>query len=267
MNNLGGQLNGVVGQMITQPNQMQAQVVGQAPVQAGSTIQPNQQGIQGMFTQEQLNSIISNRINPLNQRIQDLSNQLAQAQQLSQSYLSELTSMKNRESAINAGVPAQFLDFAIFEANKLAVNGKSFDDAIKEYVATNGQLFGVSQMDNQAQQAVNTPTVMQATQGVANPAQVIQAQQSSPNNMVVGNNQVVPSNQVMASGDAGVSIQASQQASVVTPNSTPVMNQVPVSNQVPVQYGATSIQNAGNPVDTNNVNSQVEAFLKARGLK
>ena len=247
MNSLDGQMTNVTGQLGVQPQQMQAQVVNTAPVQQPVVATQPVQNNQALFTQEQLNSIISGRINPLNQKINDLNTQLAQAQQLSQSYLNELTGFKQRDAAVKAGVPAQFVDFAVFEANKLAVNGKSFEDAIKEYVASNGQLFGVSQNGSQVQPAP-TPVVGQTTQVVANPAQTIQAQQI--NNGAIG---VVPNAQVV-----------NTQPVVTNQNVQPSVGVVPQMN---VQYGATSVQTAGNPANTNNIDSQVDAFLKAHNLK
>ena len=247
MNGLDGQMTNVIGQLGVQPQQMQAQVVNQAPVQQPVVATQQVQNNQALFTQEQLNSIIAGRINPLNQKISELNTQLAQAQQLSQSYLNELTGFKQRDAAVKAGVPAQFVDFAVFEANKLAVNGKSFEDAIKEYVASNGQLFGVSQNGSQVQ-PTPTPVVGQTTQVIANPAQTIQAQQT--NNGAVG---VVPNAQVV-----------NTQPVVTNQNVQPSVGVVPQMN---VQYGATSVQTAGNPANTNNIDSQVDAFLKAHNLK
>lgn len=247
MNSLDGQMTNVNGQLGVQPQQMQAQVVNQAPVQQPVVTNQQAQNNQALFTQEQLNSIISGRINPLNQKISELNAQLAQAQQLSQSYLNELTGFKQRDAAVKAGVPTQFVDFAVFEANKLAVNGKSFEDAIKEYVASNGSLFGVSQNGSQVQ-PTPTPVVGQTTQVVANPAQTIQAQQT--NNGAIG---IVPNAQVV-----------NTQPVVANQNVQPSVGVVPQMN---VQYGATSVQAAGNPANMNNIDSQVDAFLKAHNLK
>lgn len=247
MNGLDGQMTNVNGQVGVQQQQMQAQVVNTAPVQQPVVTNQPVPNNQALFTQEQLNSIISGRINPLNQKISELNAQLTQAQQFSQSYLNELTGFKQRDVAVKTGVPTQFVDFAVFEANKLAVNGKTFEDALKEYVASNGSLIGVSQSGGQGQ-PTQTPAVGQPTQGVANPAQTNQVQQT-----INGAQGVVPNAQV--------------------PNTQPVVvNQgvqptVGVSPQMTVQYGATSVQTAGNPANTNNVDSQVDAFLKARGLK
>ena len=149
-----------------------ATVIQSQPV---SSVQPNNAS-QALFTQEQLNSIISNRVNPLNQKITDLSNQLAQAQQLSQSYLNELTGYKHREIATKVGVPDKFVDFAVFEASKLAVDGKGFEDAMKEYVTSNQQLFVVANNNNQVSQSTQTPVDQSTTQGVVNPAQIVNAQ-------------------------------------------------------------------------------------------
>ena len=246
MNSLGCQMTNVNGQLGVEPQQMQAQVVNQAPVQQPVVTTQPAQNNQALFTQEQLNSIISGRINPLNQKINDLNTQLAQAQQLSQSYLNEWTGFKQRDMAVKAGVPTQFVDFAVFEANKLAVNGKSFEDAIKEYVASNGQLFGVSQNGSQVQ-PTPTPVVGQTTQVVANPAQTIQAQQT--NNGAVG---IVPNAQFV-----------NTQPVVDNQNVQPSIGVVPKMN---VQYGATNIQSAGNPANVNNMDSQVEAYLKKHNL-
>jgi hypothetical protein len=255
MNNIGNQVTDVNGQVVAQQQQVQAQVVNTVPVQQPVVNVQPAQNTQAMFTQEQLNSIISGRINPLNQKIQELNAQLAQAQQLSQSYLNELTGFKNRESAVKAGVPAQFVDFAVFEASKLAVNGKSFEDAMKEYVASNGSLFGVSQMNNQVQQTAS-PAVQQTTQGVAIPAQNVQTQQvSTVNGQVAG--QATNQNEVN-----------NQVANTNVANNGIVQQTVGVSlPQTNVQYGATSVQTAGNPANVNSVDSEVDAFLKSRGLR
>ena len=247
MDGLDVQMTNVNGQLGVQPQQMQAQVVNTAPVQQPVVATQPVQNNQALFTQEQLNSIISGRINPLNQKINDLNTQLAQAQQLSQSYLNELNGFKQRDAAVKAGIPNQFVDFAVFEANKLAVNGKTFDVAIKEYVSSNGSLFGVSQNGSQVQ-PTPTPVVGQTTQVVANPAQTIQAQQT--NNGAVG---AVPNAQVV-----------NTQPVVTNQN---VQSSIGVVPQMNVQYGATSVQTAGNPANTNNIDSQVDAFLKAHNLK
>lgn len=192
------------------------------------------QNTQAVFTQEQLNSIISGRINPLNQSISDLKTQLADSQKLNASYLNELNDFKKRDSAVKAGVTSQFVDFAVFEANKLAVGGKTFDDAIKEYVASNASLFGVSNVGNQVA-ASTSPAGANTTQSNAGSTQVAGQLQNFNNNV----------NAQFQNGNVN-----NQNGNIV--------------------YGATN-QSGQTPNNITNGNviqsSDVDAFLKARGLK
>ena len=87
MDNFGNQMTNVNGQVVAQPAQQPAQAAQTVVQQQPVVMQQPVQNTQAMFTQVQLNSIISGRINPLNQKITDLNTQLAQALQLSQSYL------------------------------------------------------------------------------------------------------------------------------------------------------------------------------------
>ena len=256
MNNLvNTQFAGNVQQIDTN-QQMQAQAAINANVGQMQNVQPIQsnQNVQAMFTQEQLNSIIQGRVNPLNQKITDLTNQLAQSQQIANSYLNELTGFKQRDAASKAGVPSQFIDFAVFEANKLAINGKSFEDAIKEYVASNQQLFGVSNMGSQAP-ANTAPIGNVATQGSANPAQTIQTQQTVNNTQqAVNNNQPNVSNiqpNIQVGVTSGQYVQNAQQ-----PGAT-------VSGGI---VGSTGYSLAGNPQTVNNVENDVTSFLKTKGV-
>ena len=228
MNNLDGQMTNSQQGAIQQTNQ-QAQVAPVVqPVQYGAV--QGSQPSQALFTQEQLNSIISNRINPLNQKISDLTNQLEQANKLSESYLSELTGYKNREVATKQGVPSKFVDFAVFEASKLAINGKSFEDAMKEYVSSNQQLFGIPDNSSQVNVTTQTPVVQQPTQGIVNPAQTIDAQNSL--------NQGYPQQQ-------SIPIQAPQQN---------------------IRFGTTGIQNTQSTPLNANIEAEVNEFLKNNHL-
>lgn len=203
------------------------QVVGNQPA-----TNIDSQNAQALFTQEQLNSIISGRINPLNQRVQDLSSQLAQSQQLAASYLNELTGYKQRDIVTKAGVPAQFVDFVVFESNKLAVNGKSFDDAVKEYTTNNASLFGTPQMVSHPT-SVSTPNIEVGTQGNVGSAQT---------------NQVLQSN-----GQTGSVAQSGQSSQ-------------PIGVVPPTQVGGTFAQGGKNPTSVNNIDSEVTAFLQSRHL-
>ena len=74
-----------------------AGTVGQSGVTQAVT---TSQSSGNMFTQEQLNSIIAGRINPLNQKLTELSSQLAKAEKLTSQYHEELESYKRKEIAL-----------------------------------------------------------------------------------------------------------------------------------------------------------------------
>lgn len=109
--------------------------------QAGATPQNSDH----MFTQEQLNSIISGRINALNQKVGELSTALEKSNKLTEQYHAELEGYKRKEIALKEGISADLVDYAIFGANKLVSKDKSFEDALKEFKASNATLFGVTQ--------------------------------------------------------------------------------------------------------------------------
>ena len=138
-----------------------AGTVGQSGVtQAVTTTQSSG----NMFTQEQLNSIIAGRINPLNQKLTELSSQLAKAEKLTSQYHEELENYKRKEIALKEGISADLVDYAIFGASKLVSKDKTFEVALKEFKEANGSLFkatqqasgsenGSTQTNNNGQQA------------------------------------------------------------------------------------------------------------------
>ena len=233
---------------LTQQN-VQSQPTQTQVVNQGYSTQPTQsaQNSQALFTQEQLNSIIQGRVNPLNQRVQDLTNQLAQAQQLSQSYLNELQGYKNKEIVANAGVPAYMQEFVAFEAQKLAVNGKSFADAVKEYTQANAQLFNIGQGIQNTQPTPQTiPSVGQVSS------------QTAMQNTSVAQNQQVNTNQP--------SIVAQVQGVAQNPSVT-VQSTVQSVQAGQVAQGATSFTGVVNPNGVNDVDSAVDAFLRNKGIR
>lgn len=245
MDNLNGQVINVNGQQAaTQPVVQPTPQVGNMQV-AQATMQTLNGNVQAMFSQDQVNSIVSGRVNPLNTRIQDLTAQLAQAQQLSNSYLNELNGFKQRDMALKAGIPSQFVDFAVFEANKLAVSGKSFEAAIQEFATANVALFGTPQMSSQQQDANVTPNNAQAVQqNPANSTQTAQPQQQNVQGQVASN--------------------------VQTTQSVPYVQQVQGVQALPnpQSVGASTYTGVGNSVITNNsVESEVAAFLAKKGVK
>lgn len=268
-------LTGATVVMGTQATGVQGQVPQTQVVNQGYQVPPAQQAqnSQALFTQEQLNSIIQGRVNPLNQRIAEMQAQLAQAQQLSQSYLNELTGYKNKETVIAAGVPAQYADFVAFEAGKLAVNGKSFADAVKEYTTVNAQFVGVNQgaqSTQSAQQAV--PPVMQnlqqtAMQGtsVAQNQQVNTQQPSSNGQGAVGVANVNTNAQTAVVGSQAVS--GVQMAGALVTGNVAGQN-AQVHGTVVGQVGGSSFTGVSTPQGAQTaVDAAVDAFLRGKGIR
>lgn len=230
---------------LTQQN-VQSQPTQTQVVNQGYPTQPIQSApnSQALFTQEQLNSIIQGRVNPLNQRVQDLTSQLAQAQQMSQSYLNELQGYKNKEIVASAGVPAYMQEFVAFEAQKLAVNGKSFADAVKEYTQANAQLFNINQGTQNTQP---TPQPIPAVGQVSS--------QTAMQNVSVAQNQQVNTNQPSAVA----------QVQGVAQN--PSVAGQPINQAGQVAQGATSFTGVVNPNGVNDIDGAVDTFLRNKGIR
>lgn len=263
MNNL---TNVTANVPLTQQN-VQSQPTQTQVVNQGYPAQPTQsaQNSQALFTQEQLNSIIQGRVNPLNQRVQDLTNQLAQAQQLSQSYLNELQGYKNKEIVASAGVPAYMQDFVAFEAQKLAVNGKSFADAVKEYTQANAQLLNIGQSTQNTQPTPQTiPPVGQVSS------------QTAMKNVSVAQNQQVNTNQPSVVAQAkgitqnpSVTVQSTVQSGQVAQGvaQSPSVVGQSINQTGQVAQGATSFTGVVNPNGVNDIDSAVDTFLRNKGIR
>ena len=254
--NMVQQVVGVPFQQQAAQNQTQGIQQQTVAMQQPAGAQVVQQGVSQpsaqMFTQEQVNSIVSGRVNALNQKVQELTTLLTASQQNAATYFSELNAYRQRETVNKAGVPAQFADFVIFEASKLAVNGKSFEDAVKEYTASNQQLLVQNQMGMQANAAVS-PVSQQATQVVATPAQQPQTQNFQP---------VVATQATVGAQAAGV---VPQQSNTVVVPQAQVVSQ-PVIQTQPVVVGQTGFSNPPNVGAVHTINSDVTAFLKTKGI-
>lgn len=252
------------GHVATQSGMAVGAVGGQASVvpQVGVTQQvqastPSSVGVpdsQVLFTQEQVNSIVGGRVNPLNQRVSDLTAQLAQSQQVANSYLNELNGYKQREMARSAGVPEMFINYAVFEASKLAVDGKEFSAALNEFVQANSQLF------------VNPQTVGQ--QVAKAPAQGVMQNAAQPNQAM---QMATPAGQQVQFSMVG---KVAGQGTQSVPAASPVGMQLGVSQpqmvqqvQAPAQLGSSGVVGVGGSVtDVNLVDSAVTALLTKKGV-
>lgn len=121
-----------------------------------------------LFSQDELNAIVQSRVNNLNQKITDLNGQLAKATADASAYKAQLEGFAQKEQAVKLGIKSEFVDFAIFNANKLAVDGKTFEVALGEYAAANKALLGIPdvQDNNNQNSSPNSNNVTPAQQKV-----------------------------------------------------------------------------------------------------
>lgn len=120
------------------------------------------QGVQGQvsFTPEQqdmINNIVSGRVNEVSAKYQG---KLTQLQQVAQSYANaqaELEQYKMNDVLNKSGVQPLFAKFVASEAKALAVNGKTFDVAVAEYLQANPQ-FGTQTVAQNQQMQQNAQT-------------------------------------------------------------------------------------------------------------
>ena len=104
--------------------------------QANNT-QQSQNNSQRLFTQDQLNDIIAERVNVITSKYNTLNTQYEQLSKNLTTAVNELQSYKNKELATKAGVQSQFIDFVLYEANKMITDKKGIDSAIADFVKAN----------------------------------------------------------------------------------------------------------------------------------
>lgn len=117
----------------TQQNQVQTQTQPQEQQQAPQV----QNNSQRLFTQDQVNDIVAERVNGTTNKYNVLKTQYETLSNNLTAAVNELQTYKNRELAEKAGVKSQFIDFALYEAKKLTTDKKGIDVAITEFVKEN----------------------------------------------------------------------------------------------------------------------------------
>ena len=105
--------------------------------QANNTQQAQNNNSQRLFTQDQLNDIIAERVNVITSKYNTLNTQYEQLSKNLTTAVNELQSYKNKELATKAGVQSQFIDFVLYEANKMTTDKKDIDSAIADFVKAN----------------------------------------------------------------------------------------------------------------------------------
>lgn len=122
--------------------------------QQGGNQNVNQHVDNTMFTQEQVNSIVSGRVGALNAKIAELNSALETSQADASKFKAELDQYKQKADLVKAGIPESIADYAIFEISKLDGNGKTFAENAIEYAKANDSFIKAiqSKQDNNGMQ-------------------------------------------------------------------------------------------------------------------
>lgn len=139
----------------TQQNQVQTQTQPQPQSQPQAQAQNNSQRL---FTQDQVNDIVAERVNGATNKYNVLKTQYETLSNNLTAAVNELQTYKNRELAEKAGVKSQFVDFALYEAKKLTTDKKGIDVAITEFVKANPYVTNDVTSTNNANNVTNKGT-------------------------------------------------------------------------------------------------------------
>ena len=96
-----------------------------------------QNNSQRLLTQDQVNDIVAERVNGMTAKYNALNTQYEQLSKNLTTAVNELQSYKNKELATKAGVQSQFVDFVLYEAEKLTTDKKGIESAIADFVKAN----------------------------------------------------------------------------------------------------------------------------------
>lgn len=148
-NNVGTQ-----GQQTQETTQPQVIVVQQPQQPQAQQSQPNQQSA-GLFSQEQVNAIVSGRVTQLNAKISEMTKTIETLTADAESYKTKIADYETHAALTKAGIPENLTDYVKFEVGKLSSNGKSFADNLNDYVKANQSFIDSIKQQGQASQQNN----------------------------------------------------------------------------------------------------------------
>ena len=96
-----------------------------------------QNNSQRLLTQDQVNDIVAERVNGMTAKYNALNTQYEQLSKNLTTAVNELQTYKNKELATKAGVQSQFVDFVLYEAEKMTTDKKGIESAIADFVKAN----------------------------------------------------------------------------------------------------------------------------------
>lgn len=100
-------------------------------------------GGEKLFSQAELDAIVQHRVKGYKEKVDTLEKEKSDLEASNSDLTSKLEDLEQSNSLSKLGVPEDFTEFVMFKAKKLAVDGKSIEDAIKEVVKKNKSILGI----------------------------------------------------------------------------------------------------------------------------
>lgn len=115
-----------------------------------------QNNSQRLLTQDQVNDIVAERVNGMTAKYNALNTQYEQLSKNLTTAVNELQTYKNKELATKAGVQSQFVDFVLYEAEKMTTDKKGIESAIADFVKANPYVTSNVTTENNTNNKTNT---------------------------------------------------------------------------------------------------------------
>ena len=207
------------------------------------------------FTQDDVDRIVRGRVNEVNAKVNDLTQQLVDANAKISDMASSLVRYQQSAFLTSLGVPTELQDFVAFEANKQVSGDVTFEQAAQNFVKDKGSLYGigVSSNGNGNGQGQNA-TSEQGTENT-NPATSGQQNTETKNNPASSGQQNTENkNNSASSAKSGAENKGSNK---------PASKNNAQGNKVST---ATNASGEGNTETSTDLDSAVQAYLKQHHL-
>ena len=147
-----------------------------------STVQSTASATAPTFTQDDVDRIVRGRVNEVNAKVNDLTQQLVNANAKISDMASSLVKYQQSAFLTSLGVPTELQDFVAFEANKQVSGDVTFEQAAQNFVKDKGSLYGIGvSSDNKGNGQGQNATSEQGTENT-NPATSGQQNTETKNN-------------------------------------------------------------------------------------
>ena len=138
------------------------------------------------FSQREMNAIVQDRVNSLNSKIKDLQAQLQTQTSKAAEFEQKYNDLQNTQLVADAGVPADYRDYILFESKKIVALDakKSMADAVKEVVEAKKSMLGIQTPNGQSTQTQGNPNQVQGRQPVQTGNSSVQGNANNSGNTV-----------------------------------------------------------------------------------